>query len=113
MEAAYERQWTVLCRCTIMVTTNLPQLVHLLHAFAAVSIHDHQDTIELHLTGPSDLGAVDDLLCDALFVDPVQRQVNGHHCVIQLHKRDHLRHAGDMDVHTESDRSTYVIRPAA
>ena len=96
-----------------MVTTNLPQLVHELHLLGAVRIKDHMDTIELHVAKPIDLHEVDDLLCDALFVDPMDRREDAHAWTIQLYKRDHLRGASDMAVKKVDDRSVYLLQPAA
>ncbi len=96
-----------------MVTTNLPQLVHELDLLGAVRIQDHMDTIELQVFKPVDLSEVDDLLCDALFVEPLYRTEEEHAWTIALYKCDHLRSASDMDVKSEEGRSVYVLRPAA
>lgn len=96
-----------------MVTTNLPQLVHQLARLGAVRICDRMDTIVLHLAKSIDLGQVDDLLCDALFVDPLFRLEKTRTWCIELFKRDHLRAASDMDVEHDQDRLVYVLRPVA
>jgi len=96
-----------------MVTTNILQLVHELDRISAVSVNDLADTIELHVSKPVDIGEMDDLICDALFVDPLDRQENAHAWTINLYKREHLRGASDMEVKELKGRSVYVLRPAA
>ncbi|MEO8590021.1 MAG: hypothetical protein ABI432_11660 [Flavobacteriales bacterium] len=96
-----------------MVTTNLLQLVHELDRLGAVRVNDHLDTIELRVAKPVDLGEVDDLVCDALFVDPLDRREGMNDWTIRLYKLDHLRKASDLDVKPVNGRSIYVLQPAA
>lgn len=102
-----------LCGMRRMVTTNLLELVHELEHMSAVNVHDHLDTIELQVAKPVDVEAIDDLVCDALFVDPVDREEGLFNWVIQLQKRENLRGASDMNILDGAKRSLYVLRPAA
>ena len=81
-----------------MISTNLPELVYQLQQLGDVRVMDRLDTIELHVATTSDLEAVDDLVCDALFVDPLGRKANPLGCILELAKRDTLRHSSDMRV---------------
>jgi len=103
----------MLCPTKGMVTTNLLQLVNQHEHLGAVNVHDHLDTIELRVAKPVDVEAIDDLVCDALFVDPVDREEGLFNWVIQLQKRENLRGASDMNILDGAKRSLYVLRPAA
>lgn len=94
-----------------MITTNLPQLVQELNVFGTVRVHDHMDTIDLELFFSSFLEKVDDLICDALFADPLDREVTGDHCTVYLGKRDSLRGASDMGLIAEVGHMGYVLQP--
>ncbi|MBK8340326.1 MAG: hypothetical protein IPK99_10215 [Flavobacteriales bacterium] len=102
-----------LCTARRMVTTNLLELVHELERMSAVQVHDHLDTIELRIAKPGDVETIDDLVCDALFVDPIGRSEDPLYWLVQLYKRDSLRSASDMHVVGGTDRSLYVLEPAA
>lgn len=81
-----------------MITTNLPEFVNLLNQLSNVNVHDSEDGIELRVAKPVDVEEVDDLVCDALFVDPVSRTEGPHDWTIQLWKRSQLRASSDMRV---------------
>jgi hypothetical protein len=101
------------CKTSIMITTNLPQLVHELTALAQVRVHDHVDTIELEVSGAVDVGQLDDLVCDALFTDPLEREQGPDGWTIHLGKRNQLRGASDMHVVAGPSRTGYVLHGAA
>ncbi|MEO8591240.1 MAG: hypothetical protein ABI432_17815, partial [Flavobacteriales bacterium] len=65
-----------------MITTNLLDLVDQLNILGDVSVHDGADSIELHMTKPVDLNGLDDLVCDALFLDPVARKEGLHNWTV-------------------------------
>lgn len=96
-----------------MITTNLPQLVQELNAFGPVIVHDHLDTIDLELSGLISMAALDDLLCDALFVDPLSRELKGDRCIVHLAKRSDLRRASDLERIQEKYCTIYVLHEAA
>jgi hypothetical protein len=79
-----------------MITTNMPQLVQQLSMLGDVSVHDTLDGIQLKVEHVKDIGGVDDLLCDALFADPLKREADAYGWTIHLYKREHLRPASDM-----------------
>ena len=81
-----------------MITTNLLQFVSELNSLGSVEVHDHADSIDVEVSKPVDVGKVDDLVCDALFVDPVRRKEGVSAWTIQLLKRDNLRSAADLRV---------------
>lgn len=81
-----------------MITTNLPEFVNLLNQLGNVNVHDSEDGIELRVAKPVDVDEVDDLVCDALFADPVSRTEGPHDWTIQLWKRSQLRPSSDMRV---------------
>lgn len=93
-----------------MITTNLPQFVHQLNTLSVVNVHDHDDSIEVRVSKPVNVLEVDDLVCDALFVDPVRRLEGTEGWTIHLLKRDNLRSAADMRV---VNGSGYIVQPAA
>ncbi|HMC96732.1 MAG TPA: hypothetical protein VKG92_03710 [Flavobacteriales bacterium] len=92
-----------------MITTNLLQLVRELDRLGAVRVSDHSDTIELHVSKPVDLDKLDDLVCDALFVDPLDRREDMNDWTIKLYKREHLRGSSDMDVKPLRGRTIYIV----
>lgn len=96
-----------------MITTNLPEFITLLNELGNVSVHDREGSIELHVGKPVNVLEVDDLVCDALFADPIGRKENEHGWIIQLWKRDDLRHASDMRVEGSGVSSKYVVERAA
>jgi hypothetical protein len=96
-----------------MITTNLPQLVHELNLLADVQVHDLTDRIEIKVAKPVDLQELDDLVCDALFADPLARKEDVHAWTVHLAKRDHLRGASDLSAVVEKGRVGYHLRPAA
>lgn len=92
-----------------MVTTDLPQLVAQLDRFASVSVHDHLDTIDVEVQKPIDISMVDDLMCDALFVDPLDRTEHARSFIIRLGKRDRTRRCGDLRAEDRNGKSRYII----
>ncbi len=96
-----------------MITTNLPDLVRELHALGLVAFRDHLETIELLLPDTVDTDQLDDLICDALFTDPLQRGLVGGRWVVLLYKRSELRSASDMRSIHGADRVGYVLDAAA
>jgi len=81
-----------------MISTNLPELVRQLQELGDVRVMDHLDSIELHLAVTVNTEALDDLVCDALFVDPLGRNETKRGCIPELAKRRTLRPASDMRV---------------
>ena len=96
-----------------MITTNLPQLVEQITLLADVHVHDGLDRIEIHVAKPVDVQEIDDLVCDALFADPMARKEAPHEWTIHLGKRESLRGASDLNVVGGAGQVTYVVRPAA
>jgi hypothetical protein len=96
-----------------MITTNLPQLVQEITALGQVRVHDHLDTIELEVLGSIDVEQLDDLVCDALFTDPLEREEGPDGWTIHLGKRNQLRNASDMHVIAGPRRTGYVLHAAA
>lgn len=96
-----------------MITTNLPQLVQELNAFGPVNVHDHLETIELELSSTVPMDQLDDLICDAIFVDPLERETKGERCVVHLAKRSNLRSASDMQLIFGINSTGYVLAAAA
>lgn len=96
-----------------MITTNLPQFVHQLTLLGDVRVHDGMDTIEIQVAKPVDVHEVDDLVCDALFADPIERKEDAHGWVLQLNKRSQLRGASDMRVVQGRGSMSYQLQPAA
>lgn len=81
-----------------MITMNLPQFVDQLQQLGDVHVSDHADTIQLRFGTAVNTEALDDLVCDALFVDPIRREHDKSGCTLELGKRDKPRHASDMRV---------------
>ena len=79
-----------------MITTNLPDLVRQLSRLALVRVHDGVDSITVTLPASVDMQAVDELVCDALFVDPMSRVRNKEGWTLELFKRSKLRTASDL-----------------
>jgi hypothetical protein len=92
-----------------MITTNMPEFVQHLRMLGDVRVLDRMDSIVLHVEKPVDIEHVDDLVCDALFADPLLREEAEDHWTIKLFKRDHLRHAGDMRVIPNGGASHYEV----
>jgi len=90
-----------------MITTNLPEFVNQLQQLGEVRVLDHMDTIELRFPPSVNTEALDDLVCDALFVDPLGRELNEAGCTLELAKRDRLRHSSDMRVVGSSRSARY------
>lgn len=93
-----------------MITTNLPQFVHQLNILGLVHVHDSADSIDVEVSKPVDVQEVDELVCDALFVDPVRRLEGASGWTIHLLKRDNPRSASDLRV---VNGSGYELQPAA
>ena len=96
-----------------MITTNLPQLVQELNALGPVTVHDHLDTIELELHASFPMHELDDLICDAIFTDPLARQIKGDRCLVHLAKRSDLRSASDLEMVCGRYSTVYVLKNAA
>jgi hypothetical protein len=96
-----------------MITTNLPSLVDLLNELGNTDVHDTIDTIELRVAKPVNVEELDDLVCDALFADPISRTEGPHEWTINLWKRSDLRVASDMRVVAGGITSRYEMRSAA
>ncbi len=96
-----------------MITTNLPQLVQEITALANVRVHDHADTIELEVSGTLDIEQLDDLVCDALFADPIAREEGRNGWTVHLWKRSQLRSASDMRLIAGPRRTGYELHAAA
>ncbi len=96
-----------------MITTNLPQLVQELNVFGTVNVHDHIETIDLEMPASVPMDQLDDLICDAIFADPLEREVQGERCVVHLGKRSNLRGASDMHVVLGLNSTGYVLDAAA
>ena len=96
-----------------MITTNLPQLVEQLNMLGDVQVHDTMDTIEIQVMKPFDIQELDDLVCDALFADPLARKESARSWTLELGKRENLRSASDITVVNGAGQMGYVLRPAA
>src|SRR5690606_4491325 len=92
-----------------MITTNMPQLVQHLRMLGDVRVLDRMDSIVLHVEKPVAIEAVDDLVCDALFADPLLREEAEDHWTIKLYKRENLRQAGDLLVIPNGGTSKYKV----
>ncbi len=78
---------------TTMITANMPQLVQQLNSLGYVNVHDTSVKTILHISAAKDMDQVDDLVCDALFVDPTKRVSTADGWDIHLEKRDRAREA--------------------
>ena len=106
--------WRAVCTAAGMITTNLPQFVEQLSLLGEdVQVHDHADLIEIQLTKPVDLDRIDDMVCDALFADPLQREEGPRAWTVHLGKREHLRRSADMRVVHRAGSTGYVVHPSA
>lgn len=92
-----------------MITTNLPEFVSLLNKLGNVTVHDGMDSIELRVDKPVNVEEVDDLVCDALFADPVGRTESQYGWTIEMFKRGHLRPSSDMRVVKARGGSRYEV----
>lgn len=91
-----------------MITTNLPEFVNQLNKLGDVHVHDGIDTIELRFANAVNTEELDELVCDALFVDPLGREQNEKGCTLEVAKRSNLRHSSDMRVIGGSGSARYV-----
>lgn len=92
-----------------MLSANMPQLVEQLNRIADVSVHDTSDQLELRVNTTADISEVDDLLCDAVFAEPVQRTATAHGWVIHLNKLDRPRKAlSELKVVSKGSVSRYL-----
>ncbi|MBK9421216.1 MAG: hypothetical protein IPN44_09185 [Flavobacteriales bacterium] len=96
-----------------MTTTNLPHLVEALNALGLIAVHDRVDTSELELPANVPMDQLDDLLCDAIFVDPLKREVRKDRFFVELGKRSGLRGASDMQLIQGQFSVGYVLQAAA
>jgi hypothetical protein len=96
-----------------MITTNLPSLIDLLKELGNTDVHDTMDGIELHIAKPVNVEEMDDLVCDALFADPISRTEGPHGWTINLWKRSDLRASSDMRVVGTGITSRYEMQRAA
>lgn len=96
-----------------MITTNLPSLVDLLSDLGNTEIHDTRDGIQLHVAKPLNVVDLDDLVCDALFADPISRTEGTRGWMINMSKRYDLRAAADMRVTGVGITSRYEMDQAA
>jgi hypothetical protein len=93
-----------------MITTNMPQLVQHLRMLGDVRVLDRMDSIVLHVEKPVDIQVVDDLVCDALFADPLLREEAEDHWTIKLYKRENLRQSGELLVVPQGGASRYEVQ---
>ncbi len=93
-----------------MITTNMPQLVQQIRMLGDVRVLDRNDSIVLHVEKPVSIEDVDDLVCDALFADPLLREEAEDHWTIKLYKRQNLRSAGDLDVIPNGNACKYQVK---
>jgi hypothetical protein len=96
-----------------VITTNLPEFINLLNQLGNVSVHDGGEDLELHVAKPVNVEDMDDLICDALFADPIGRTEGPHEWVVSLWKRDDLRSASDMRSVSTGRSITYELQKAA
>lgn len=98
-----------------MITANMPQLVQQLNSLGHVSVHDTSDRTIVHIAAAKDINQVDDLVCDALFVDPTKRVCTADGWDIHLEKRDRAREAAaDISVvPSGKDSMRYILRAYA
>jgi len=90
-----------------MITTNLPEFVNQLQRLGDVRVMDHMDTIELRFPPTVNTKALDDLVCDALFVDPLGRRMDDRGCTLEVAKRTKLRASSDMRVVGSANSARY------
>ena len=96
----------------MMITTNLPTLVNALDRLTSVSVHDHLDTINITMPRTTDMDAVDELACDALFADPMDRVLNAHGWTLEFSKRAELRTPSDLHTSTAGKIVQYHLDAA-
>lgn len=92
-----------------MITTNLPALMDLLNELGDTRSHDSMDGIELRVAKPVNVEEMDDLVCDALFADPISRTEGPYGWIINLWKRSDLRKSSDMRVVANGITSRYEM----
>lgn len=96
-----------------MLTANMPQLVQQLNRIADVQVHDTAEQVELRMPSNTDIKEVDDVLCDALFVEPVQRTSTAHGWIIQLNKLARPRKVlNELKIATQGCVSIYLLGAA-
>jgi hypothetical protein len=78
-----------------------------------VRVLDRNDSIVLHVEKPVTIEEVDDLVCDALFADPLLREEAEDHWTIKLYKRENLRQAGDLDLIPKGAQIQYKVKYTA
>ena len=91
-----------------MITMNLPQFVSELKQPGDVRVNDRTDIIQLRFANAVNTAALDDLVCDALFVDPIRRDHDKHGCTLELAKRDKPGHCSDMRLVSAGSSVRYV-----
>lgn len=98
-----------------MITANMPQLVEAIKNFGDVHVHDTAEKTILQVSTANDMADVDDLICDALFVDPSKRVSTVYGWDIHLMKRERTRDAAaDISVVPAGEHAMrYVLRAYA
>jgi hypothetical protein len=81
-----------------MITMNILDFVAQLGQLGDLRVVDRADTIHVHFATAVNTEALDDLVCDALFVDPIGREQDDQGCTLELAKRNKPRHTSDMRV---------------
>lgn len=95
-----------------MITTNLPAFVQQLSRLAPVRVQDRLDTINILLPSTTDMDAVDELACDALFADPIGRVLDAHGWRLEFWKRVTLRQPSDLRTSIAGKVVQYHLDPA-
>jgi len=67
-----------------------------IYLLADANIHDSGEQLDLLVRKPVNIALVDDLICDALFAEPLHREESDRSFVIRLLKLDRPRQSGDM-----------------
>lgn len=94
----------------IILSTNMPQLAKQLYQLGMGSLKDTHGQLVLKVPLVVDVQIVDDLICDAVFEDPIERVLDGDGWVIYLTKRDRNRPPADeMLVRQEGVRHEYLL----
>jgi len=82
-------------RTSLMLSTNMPQLAEQLNQLGLVTLRDVNGQVILMVPGNVDIQQVDDLVCDAVFVEPDERVFIDDGWVIYLNKLDRNRQPAD------------------
>ena len=91
-----------------MLTTNMPQLAEQLNQLGLVTLRDTNGQVILMVPAAVDIQQVDDLVCDAVFVEPDERVLVGDDWMIYLNKLDRNRQPADeMHVRQQGDHYQY------